>query len=91
MATGIAKEIDIVRDVNLKIISPLKLSVETTDGMRELSSESIFASITNDSISNTTVETAFAPDIVGSKTIAAGSLKVGDVLYVTASGILSTL
>lgn len=51
----------------------------------------MFSSTADDSVTNTTAETAFAPAGVGSPTIASNSLKVGDVIRVTASGILSTV
>ncbi len=91
MPTGIAKEIDVVRDVNLKILPPLSLSAETTDGMRELTLASLFTSTTDDDVTNTTTETNFAPTGVGSKVLAAESMKVGDVFHVIATGILSTV
>lgn len=37
MPTGVAKEIDLVRDINLTVVSPLTLSAENSDGMREIS------------------------------------------------------
>lgn len=52
--------------------------------------QKLFAGTADDTVANTTVETAFAPAGVGSLTIVGNSLKVGDVIRVTASGILST-
>ncbi len=91
MPTGVAKEIDQVRDINLTILAPLKLSAETSQGMRELSLATLFASTVDDTVENTTTETNFAPTGVGSKVLLADSLAVGDVLHIRASGILSTV
>ena len=51
----------------------------------------LFVSTSSDSVSNTTTETAFAPTGVGSATIAAHSMRVGQVYRISVSGILSTI
>jgi len=50
----------------------------------------LFAATADDSIQNTTVRTNFAPTGVGSATLPANSLKVGQVYRITARGVLST-
>ena len=53
--------------------------------------EVIAASTSDDTIANTASETNFAPTGVGSATLAANSLVVGQVYRIRASGILSTV
>ena len=54
-------------------------------------SQKLFASTADDTIANTVAETNFSPAGVGSTTIAASSLVVGQVYRIRASGILSTV
>ncbi len=51
----------------------------------------VFVATTDDTIANTTSQTAFSPAGVGSATLAVYSLSVGDVLRIRASGNISTV
>lgn len=65
-------------------VSPLSLAGDTWRFT------AIAASTGDSSVSNTTVETNFSPASVGSRTIAANSMIVGQSYKVIVMGILST-
>lgn len=70
-------------------ISPVKIQGDTI-GL-DFGAKGLFAATASDTIDNSFTETNFDPVGVGSATLAAHSLVVGQVYRIRASGIISTV